>query len=396
MMKRDASIFWKTATVLSLALILVAATDYFDSIKLTGALYTDTVTEKSAAAGVTIDGLNIRDGGIGLQSYGAPWVATTMSGGQITVTQTCHTLSGSGTLTQINGGSDGDLLRLRHLGAGNTYVDIAETGNIVLDVDSLRLGLPAGGTPIRHAEFIFNSSHGNWWHVSSSRYTDDQGVTSVTGTSPIVSSGGATPAISITAATALTPGSMSAAHYATVNAISAYGTVYIDAGAMVPCTTAGAATGTTETSATTAEMDYYAFDGGATEERVQFKMVMPNDWGAGTIKAKFHWGSAVGSTAGDTVEWAMKAVCIRNDDALNTAFGTPQVISDTLLANNGLDMQVSGATPAITIGGTPTAGSMVVVEVYRNTDGTDDMAEDAWLFGVQIQYTKSTTAAAGW
>jgi len=175
-----------------------------------------------------------------------------------------------------------------------------------------------------------------------------------------------------------------------------YGTVYIDAGAMLGCTTTGAASGTTETSATTAEMDYFAFDGGATEERAQFKLVIPNDWNAGTIKAKFHWGSAVGSTAGDTVEWAIKAICLRNDDALNTAFGSPQVVSDALIVNNGLDMQTTAATPAITVGGTPAVGSIVVVEVYRNTDGTDDMEEDAWLFGVEIQYTKSSTSASGW
>lgn len=163
-------------------------------------------------------------------------------------------------------------------------------------------------------------------------------------------------------------------------------TIYIDAGAMVPCTTNGAATGTKEYATDKPEMDYFAFDGGATEERVQFKTVMPSNWNAGTITVIFHWSSATGSTAGDTVEFACKAVCLRNDDAIAAAFGTAQVITDTLLADSGADMQVSAATPAITIGGTPTAGSMVCFEVYRNTDGTDDMAEDAWLFGVEITY----------
>ncbi|MEI8255298.1 MAG: LamG-like jellyroll fold domain-containing protein [Deltaproteobacteria bacterium] len=44
------------------------------------------------------------------------------------------------------------------------------------------------------------------------------GVTSVSGTAPIASSGGATPAISITAASGSAAGSMSAAHYSLVNA----------------------------------------------------------------------------------------------------------------------------------------------------------------------------------
>ena len=180
-----------------------------------------------------------------------------------------------------------------------------------------------------------------------------------------------------------------------LGAVLGYGTVYIDAGAMVPCTTAPAASGTNEYATDKAEMDYFAFDGGATEERIQFKMVLPNDWNAGTVKVKLHWSSATGSTAGDTVEWSVKAISLANDGTIATAFGTEQVISDTLLADSGAKMQTTGATPAITIA-SATAGAVTCFEVYRNTSGTDDMAEDAWLFGLEIQYTKSTTAAAGW
>ena len=178
-------------------------------------------------------------------------------------------------------------------------------------------------------------------------------------------------------------------------AVLGYGTVYVDAGAMVPCTTSGAASGTNEYATDKAEMDYFAFDGGATEERVQFKLIMPNDWNAGTVKVKLHWSSATGSTAGDTVEWSVKAISLANDGTIATAFGTEQVISDTLLADSGAKMQVTGATPAITIA-SATAGAVTCFEVYRNTSGTDDMAEDAWLFGVEIQYTRATTAAEGW
>jgi ribosomal protein L12E/L44/L45/RPP1/RPP2 len=162
-------------------------------------------------------------------------------------------------------------------------------------------------------------------------------------------------------------------------------TIPIDAGAFVPCTTNGATTGTHEYGTDKPEMDYFAFSG-ATAKRVQFKTVMPSNWDAGTITVKFHWSSATGSTAGDTVEFACKAVCIRNDDELASAFGTAQVITDTLLVDSGADMQTSAATPAITIGGTPTAGSMVCFEVYRNVTGTDDMTEDAWLFGLEVTY----------
>jgi hypothetical protein len=161
--------------------------------------------------------------------------------------------------------------------------------------------------------------------------------------------------------------------------------LYIDAGAMLACTTNGAATGTHEYGAAYPEMDYFAFDGGATEERVQFKVEMPSTWDADTLTAHFHWSSATGSTAGDTVEWGIKAVALADDAAIAGAFGTAQVVSDTLLADNGADMQITAETPAITVGSAAT-GRIVCFEAYRNTDGTDDMAEDAWLFGVTITY----------
>ena len=174
-----------------------------------------------------------------------------------------------------------------------------------------------------------------------------------------------------------------------------YDIIYIDAGAMVPCTTNGALQSTHEYPNSDIDIDHYAFDAGAVEERVQCKLVMPENWNRGTVKAKFYWSSAAGSTAGDTVEWGIKAGALSDSDAIDAALGTAQVISDVLLANDGTDLQISGVTPAITIGNTPALNDLIVFEVYRNTDGVDDMAEDAWLLSVLIQY-KKTVYAASW
>ncbi len=175
-----------------------------------------------------------------------------------------------------------------------------------------------------------------------------------------------------------------------------YRTIYIDAGAMVPCTTNGAESGTNEYGTNDIDWDYFAFDDGATEERVQFKLVMPEAWNEGTIKVKLYWSSATGSTAGDTVEWGIKGGAISDNDAIDAALGGDQTISDTLLANNGDDLQVAGATGAFTISGVPAEADIITFEVYRNTDGTDDMEEDAWLFGVWIQYLESSTEPSAW
>ena len=173
-----------------------------------------------------------------------------------------------------------------------------------------------------------------------------------------------------------------------------YDTISIDAGAMIPSTTDGAETGTYEKSTNKNVADYFAFDSGATEESVQTNIKMPFDWDGGTVKFIFDASSDTGSTSGDTFEIGASGVAINNSDALDVAQGTPQVISDTLLADNGADNQVTGATPAITIAGSPAPGSWVNFRFYRNTDGTDDMAEDMWLLNATMQYRKNIQQAA--
>ena len=173
-----------------------------------------------------------------------------------------------------------------------------------------------------------------------------------------------------------------------------YMTIWVDAGAMVSTTTAGADANTNEYGTNDVNWDYLAFDTGATEEQAQFKIVMPETWDLGTIKAKFYWSSASGSTAGDTVEWGLKGRSLSDDDAIDSAFGTEQVITDTVLAGTNGDIHVTAATPAITIGNTPALNDVCAFEVHRNTDGTDDMAEDAWLFGILLQIRTTSTVTA--
>ncbi len=181
-----------------------------------------------------------------------------------------------------------------------------------------------------------------------------------------------------------------------LDTVGTYETIFVPAAVMHPRTTDGcAAAAVNEYATNDICLNYYAFDGGATEEAVQFALPMPEGWNLGTVKAKFFWGSAASSTAGDTVEWGIKGGALADSDAIDAALGTPQVITDTVLINDGTDMHVSAATPALTVGGTPASGDMTVFEVYRNTDGTDDMTEDAWLFGVWIQYQR-TVAPSAW
>lgn len=176
--------------------------------------------------------------------------------------------------------------------------------------------------------------------------------------------------------------------------IGFYSTIWVPASAMIPRVTNGAQAGYKEYATNDIMRAYYAFDG-TTEEYVHFSLPMPEGWDRSTVKAKFFWSSATGSTAGDTVEWEIRAGVSSDNDAIDRALGTAQVISDTLLADNGGDDQVTAATPALTVGGTPALGDIVDFGISRNVGGTDNMTEDAWLFGVWIQIKETFPDASG-
>jgi len=171
-----------------------------------------------------------------------------------------------------------------------------------------------------------------------------------------------------------------------VDKISIYKTIYLPAKSFLPTTTGGAAAiANVELATNDIQIEYYAFDDAATEN-ITVSMPMPEDWDRGTIKAKFFWIPATGCTAADTVEWQIAAVAVSDDDPIDATLGTEQVISDAVTAGVEADLHISGATPAITVSGTPALGDYVHFKVSRNHDGTDDMEEDAWLLGVWIQY----------
>jgi len=165
-----------------------------------------------------------------------------------------------------------------------------------------------------------------------------------------------------------------------------YTNIWVPAGSMIPLDTDGAASGLKEYATNDIMLDYFAFNGAA-EEYVAFNLAMPENWNRSTIKAKFFWAPGDSAcSAGDKVEWEIGGGALTDDDAIDAAIGTAQVIYDTVLAGKDADMHVSAVTPAITIGGTPALLDLIHVKVSRNVSSANDtMAEDAWLFGVMLQ-----------
>ena len=112
---------------------------------------------------------------------------------------------------------------------------------------------------------------------------------------------------------------------------------------------------------------------------------LPDDYGGGTITAKFMW--AANSASGNSVIWGLAAVAWGDNVALDAAFGTPQETTD---ANNGAyKLNQSAATTGITIAGTPAAGQACQFRAYRKGTGGDNLAVAALLLGIAITYTRT-------
>jgi hypothetical protein len=173
--------------------------------------------------------------------------------------------------------------------------------------------------------------------------------------------------------------------WATVSASGGGSTnVWIPASAWIPRTTTGAGIDSREQSTNKINTDELLFDAG-TDEFAQAMIVMPNNWNAGTVTAKFHWTA---STSSGDVVWGLSGRAYANDDALDQAQGTAQTVTDTLTATN--DVDITSATSAITLAGTAASGNPVIFEVYRDANaGGDTLATDARLLGVEISYTAS-------
>lgn len=160
----------------------------------------------------------------------------------------------------------------------------------------------------------------------------------------------------------------------------------IPASAMVANTTNGPSSGTNET--TTNKVMYRTLDfDTTTQEGAQFLIPMPSSWDEGTVTFQPCWTAASGSGG---VVFELRAVALSNDDALDTAFGTGQTSTDTLIAAG--DVHWGPESSAITIAGTPAANDLVIFQIRRNvSDGSDTLGVDAKLIAIRLFITTNAS-----
>lgn len=176
---------------------------------------------------------------------------------------------------------------------------------------------------------------------------------------------------------AATPAALSAAV-----AFQGRQTIWLPASAMAVRLTDGAVQGMTETATHKIVRRTLDFDPDA-PRFAQFAVAMPKSWDRGTVAAEFLWTAASGSGA---VVWGIQGVALSDDDPLDAAFGSAQQVSDELTAAG--DLHRSPETAAITIGGAPSEGDMVIFQLYRAaSDGADSLAAVAQLLGLRLFYS---------
>ena len=157
-------------------------------------------------------------------------------------------------------------------------------------------------------------------------------------------------------------------------------TVFIPARAMTARTTNGAAAGSSETTTNKIMVETLDFDA-ATNEFAQFEVTMPKGWNEGTVYAQFYWTAASGT--GDVI-FGLQGVSMENNEQLDSAFGTAQEITDTLI--NTDRVHVTSYTAAITVSGAA-EDSVTYFQAYRNAaDAGDTFSADAKLIGVKLLF----------
>jgi len=163
--------------------------------------------------------------------------------------------------------------------------------------------------------------------------------------------------------------------------------IYVGAVAMWPRTTGGCASlAKTEIATSLVNIQTLDFDQ-TSSENAQFTVSLPRNWNNGTVTVKFYWTAASGS--GD-VTWGIAGGAYSNDDALSTALGTAQEVTDTLITAN--DLHITSDTSALTLAGTPADADFLAFNIYRNI--SDTLSADAKLLGIVITLTTDAGVAA--
>lgn len=122
------------------------------------------------------------------------------------------------------------------------------------------------------------------------------------------------------------------------------------------------------------------------DNKAQFGMFMPKGWDEGVVN--YVVGFSSDSTNTGTVRWLLRAVAVSDNDSLDAVFGT-EIALEKAHSGTAEDLDITGESGDLTVGGPPAEGDWVVWEIEREgTNVNDTFTGTAFLEGVKILFTR--------
>jgi hypothetical protein len=161
-------------------------------------------------------------------------------------------------------------------------------------------------------------------------------------------------------------------------------TMWVPSSAMYGATTNGADAQQVETTATRPDMKVLDFDA-STDEFAQFSVAFPKSWNEGTVTYQVYWTPA--STNTGNCIFGLQGVSCGDSDTIDVAYGTAVTVTDAGIGTVE-DQQVSAASSAVTIAGSPAVDQQTYFQLFRDANaGGDTFSADARVLGVKLFYT---------
>jgi hypothetical protein len=126
----------------------------------------------------------------------------------------------------------------------------------------------------------------------------------------------------------------------------------------------------------------------AADEAITTSFRVPDNWKAASDATIYLYWAANDATGGKKCYWEFTSVPLAEDE-LTTGAGNVDTMNDTEVSSTAWDLNVSAGT-TITASTEWAAGDYVFLKVMRDADhASDDLAVDAYVIGVRIDYTAS-------
>jgi len=159
--------------------------------------------------------------------------------------------------------------------------------------------------------------------------------------------------------------------------------MWVPAMSMTPRDNAGCADIATVAAGSNGRPDFHVLDfDNSSDEHAQFMIAMPKSWDGGNIYYTVYW---IGLAATTGVAWGLEVLSLNDNEEFNQAYVNPIIVTDDS-QGDVTELLISAKSGAIACSGAD--GDLLCLQFYRDvSDGNDDMAGDARLVGLLIEYT---------